>query len=161
MRSGSCGCGGSGGACACPSSGALQVASPGMTPAGALWVPEGAFEPFPRQTLVGVPSGPPWALYYSAVYDATRWKSLAYWFQVFYAYPAGVTGQAVAYIQTSADPTFAAWEEMVPGGIDTQAPGPPEMGVVDNPAEFVRICVELPLVNEIASLAFALVSRRA
>ncbi len=168
MRRGSCGCSGSGGGCTCPSSGVLDTGSPGLAPAGApgaLWTPgggaPGAFDPFPRQTLVGSTSVPPTAVYYSPVFDAAGWKSLAYWFQVYQSLPPPVTGLTVAtaYIQTSSDLLSPVWEEMVSGGIDVDIGSPPQTGAVDDPSAFVRVAVELLLANQVATVAFRMVGR--
>jgi hypothetical protein len=60
----------------------------------------GSLDPFPRQTLVGLASGP--LTYFSPFYNSRDWKSIAWWFECYGCLPSGALANPVTmYIETS------------------------------------------------------------
>ncbi len=114
-----------------------------------------AFEPFPRQVLVGKATGV--ATYYSEVFDVRPWKTLAWWFEVYASLPAVVTGPVRAYLQTTNQLGSHGWRELIPGG---EAPtiGTPAEGVVSEIGALLRVQADVAQ-GETACLAFRVVGR--
>lgn len=140
------GCGGGEDACAdCRGGGAP---APTMRGGGI------ALEPFPRQVLVGNSGGP--VVYLGPIYDATHWKSIAWWFEV-YAGLLGTPGSpATAYLNTS-ESMDGPWRELIPGG------EPGDIGVIDAgavmyPARYVRAAISIRS-GETAVVALRIVAR--
>ncbi len=73
-----------------------------------------AFEPFPRQVLVGKASGT--ASYYSEIFDSRDWATVTWWLEVYASLPATVTNPVTMYLQTSDDLGPHNWVELIPGG---------------------------------------------
>jgi hypothetical protein len=113
-----------------------------------------ALEPFPRQVLVGNSVGP--VVYLGPIYDATHWKSIAWWFEV-YAGLLGTAGApATAYLDTSEN-MDGPWTELIPGG-EAGAIGVIDAGSVMNPSRYVRAAISARAGDTVA-VALRLVAR--
>jgi hypothetical protein len=94
--------------------------------------------------------------YYSPIYDATHWKSIAWWLECYGSMP-GVSGPPVtAYIETSESLT-GPWDDMIPGGASVSA-GQVSTGALEDPASLVRVRVEVQA-GEISTVALRLIAR--
>jgi len=113
-----------------------------------------ALEPFPRQVLVGNSGGP--VVYLGPIYDATHWKSIAWWFEV-YAGLLGTAGApATAYLNT-AEQMDGPWTELIPGG-EAGAIGVIDTGAVTNPSRYVRAAINVRT-GETTAVALRIVVR--
>lgn len=153
-----CSCAGSEGLCGCHipimSGAALVPVGPGNGLVGELARAGGGIvlEPFPRQTLVGISGGP--VTYTSPIYDATQWKSIAWWFECFGSLPGVVGNPLSMYIDTAAS-MEGPWDELA-----SQTAGPllRYAGCVVDPASLVRVRVVI-IAGEVSTLEVHLVCR--
>jgi len=113
-----------------------------------------ALEPFPRQVLVGNSGGA--VVYLGPIYDATHWKSIAWWFEVYAALLGTPGAPATAYLNT-AETIEGPWTELIVGG-EPGAVGVIDTGVVEDPGRFVRASISVRT-GEMAALAFRMVAR--
>ncbi len=131
---GGCSCSGSSGGSASPVTESGSTGWPGGgTGGGGI-----ALEPFPRQTLVGNQAGA--ASFYSPIYDATQWKSIAWWYECYgllTTTTAGILSPSTAYIETS-ESMDGPWNTL-----DSQAAsgGQKFTGAVTDPGSLVRVRV--------------------
>jgi hypothetical protein len=109
-------------------------------------------EPFPRQVLVGISGGA--FSYFSPIYDASHWRSIAWWVECYGSLP-GVTGLPLTMFLETADAMDGPWTAMA-----TQAFGVADVfaDTVDSPSSLVRVRVEI-IASEISSMACRLVAR--
>jgi len=111
-----------------------------------------ALEPFPRQTLVGIPGST--ASYLSPLYDSTHWKSVAWWFECYGSLP-GLTGPPLtAYIETS-ESMDGPWVQL-----DSQTASAVQQfsGDVSDPGSLLRIRIAIQA-SEVSSVGFRIVAR--
>jgi hypothetical protein len=106
----------------------------------------GIVEPFPRQTLVGVAGGP--TTYYSAFYDSTDWKTVAWWLHCYGSIPGVVGSPITMYIDTG-EGSNGPFDQLV-----TQMAGPTNVftGGFSNPGSIVQARIVL-IAGEISNVA--------
>ena len=142
-------------ACSGPGKGCSCAGAPGggMGPAPTREAGR-AFEPFPRQTLVGDSSAT--MSYLSDIYEVTPWKTLTYWFQVYASLPNTHGPPVTAYLETS-DALEGPWRELVAGGIDGSAPQV-TVGAVSGLSRYFQVRMDIQAL-ETTAVAFRVVAR--
>ena len=145
-----CSCSGPPGAGASPAGtpGPGDWPGPGGSPAGGGI----ALEPFPRQTLVGNATGV--TSYPSVIYDSTRWKSIAWWFECYGSLPGTSGPPLTAYLETS-ESLNGPWPELMS---QTASAKERYTGAVSNPGSRVRVRIDIQAL-EVSSVAFRIVAR--
>jgi len=74
-------------------------------------------EPFPKQVYIGYgPVGNPPAVYDSRVYEATGWKEVTYWAELYGRFGLGVVPTPVTAFFRTSDDVLGPWIDLVPGG---------------------------------------------
>lgn len=97
--------------------------------------------PFPRQVLLGGPTGTGSRSWYSETFDVEGFKTIAWMFEVYVSLPGAVTNPAALYLETSND-VNGPWVDLIPGGEDPNV-GTPANGAVSNPGKHLRARVEV------------------
>jgi hypothetical protein len=125
-------------------------------------VPEGIpWEAFRRQVLLSITmgGGPPHATYYSEPFDALDYASLSYWFQVSYSLPGTLGPACFGAVETAMTKEFEAPVELASGIVG--AMGTISTGTVTDLLRWVRVRIDFQQPNEVTTLAFRCVLRRA
>ena len=112
-----------------------------------------SLEPFPRQTLVGVATGP--IAYYSPFYDSKNWKSVAWWFECYGCLPSGAMANPVTMYLESGESLDGPFEQLAS---QTAVELTRYTGSIQNSRSLLRVRVVVEA-NFILTVAIRIVTR--